>query len=111
MWAASVVACMVACSASPTVIVAHTDVYSIALDDTTVYWSGSDGVYSAPKDGDEVTPTKLAAFGADAGVIPGIAVDDTDVYFVEPGSCVMGAVDGAVMKVPLSGGGPTMVAA
>jgi hypothetical protein len=107
VWVGGIVA---ACSSSPTVIVPGTTAFSIALDDTSVYWISYDGLYSASKDGNDVTPTHLAAFGGGASLVSGVAVDSNAVYWAESGTCEANAADGAIMSVPLGGGTPTTLA-
>lgn len=96
---------------SPTTIAANTTAFSIATDETSIYWTSYDGVYRAPKAGENVTPTQIAEFGADnVSRVVGVVVDASAVYWAEPGTCTAGATDGAIFTAPLGGGAPTMLA-
>lgn len=111
--AAIIVSCgLAACGGtSPSVISANQYVLSIAVDADAVYWTTPGGVYSAPKDGTNVTPTKLAALRSNGNAVIGVAVDALDVYWADPGTCRgNGPADGAIMKVPIGGGTPIVLA-
>ncbi|HEY3807182.1 MAG TPA: hypothetical protein VGL61_31490 [Kofleriaceae bacterium] len=102
------VASVAACTTSPTVIVSNTTAFSIALDENFIYWTSYNGLYRAPKDGDDATPTQLAPFGADnVSPVVGVALDTSSIYWAEPGTCATGANDGAIMTMSIGGGMPT----
>jgi hypothetical protein len=97
-------------SNSPAIIVSNTTAFSIALDANSIYWTSYDGVYSAPKNGNDVTPTQLASFGAGASLVSGVSVDSTAIYWIESGMCETGSTDGKVMTAALDGSAPTVLA-
>lgn len=82
---------------------------TILVDATSVYYADGSFVNSVPLSGG--TPVRLAttsAYGSPA--VPAFAVDETSIYFTEPGQVGPAFTDGNVMKVPLDGGTPVMLA-
>ena len=94
----------------------------IAVDATSVYWSSGNAVMKVPLDGGAVATLAYeghpecdppvchltATLGPPAPSPVGIAVDARNVYWTNMGT---GSYGGTVMKVPLSGGTPTTLAA
>jgi hypothetical protein len=79
---------------------------AIAVDATSVYWTGFDTVMSVPLAGG--TPVTLAS---GQGGVNAVAVDATSVYWTNAGTSANGFADGGVMQVPLTGGATTTLAA
>ena len=79
---------------SPTMLVSTVGVGFIALDTTNVYYTAGSGIFRLPLDGG-APPTLLAM----AGNTVGVAVDATNVYWLEFGA--------SLQRVPIGGGAAT----
>ncbi|AKT40915.1 hypothetical protein [Chondromyces crocatus] len=75
----------------------------VALDDTAVFWSSSEGIYRKSKGPQASTPTRIAPANV-AATVRGLALHEDTVYFTE-------SINGAVWQVCKGGGQPQSIVA
>jgi hypothetical protein len=81
----------------------------LAVDGTNVYWLGDRvSILSIPKDATDASATTVIAF--DGGLLNGIALDATHVYWTEVHSVASWDFRGSVGRAPKTGGAPETLA-
>jgi hypothetical protein len=90
---------------APTVLASGRDGAAwLVVDATYAYWSDSSGVWRIPISGG--APTQLAPLTVGGP----LAVDATNLYWVNPGTAANSYTDGALLQMPLGGGSPVTLA-